>query len=297
MDMHGLKVAKRIFRGVAAMSGGGGHRDGCGDCGHFHWPTLRPPGIPCFKDGSYIRTSRGETLVEELQVGDRVATPDGYASVNWIGWRRFSIPAYTTPEAALPVRISQNALADGVPSRDLYVSQEHAIFLDGLLIPARALVNERTITLCRAFAEVTYYHVQLEAHSILFADGAPAESFLESGDNHLFFSAGSHGAPLHPNFAGHIGRLVPNHPEGLRRLSGYIARGANLIRRAAAWAGAKSVAELARNLNERAIKHHLGAVAIRSSDGPAVMAVRRRLELRADELESTKFGAVVRLCA
>jgi hypothetical protein len=155
--------------------------------------------VVCFLNGTYIATPNGETPVEQLAVGDEVMTHCGKAyPIIWIGRRRIDLTTHPRPETVAPVRIRRDAFAVGMPHRDLLVSPDHAIFVDGKLICARQLVNGSTIRPERDWAAVDYYHVELDSHAILLAEGLPAESYLDTGNRGFFANSG---APLvlHPD--------------------------------------------------------------------------------------------------
>ena len=144
----------------------------------------------CFAAGTRIMTSIGEVPVEDLRGGDLVVTLSGRGEplkpVLWVGRRH--VPLAGNPAAAelRPVLVKAGALGSGTPRRDLLVSPDHCLFLDGALVPARLLVNGRTILSERRGAEVTYYHVELERHDVLLAEGAAAESWLDCGNRAWF---------------------------------------------------------------------------------------------------------------
>jgi hypothetical protein len=144
----------------------------------------------CFAAGTRILTAEGEVEVERLKAGDLVATLSGRGSpmkpVLWLGRRRVVLAGHPNADAIAPVRIMAGALGQGAPHRDLLVSPDHCLFLDGALVPARLLVNGTTIVAERGLAEVTYYHVELESHDVLLAEGAAAESWLDC-DNRSWF--------------------------------------------------------------------------------------------------------------
>jgi hypothetical protein len=135
----------------------------------------------CFCAGTRIATPNGEAAVEALQVGDLVRLADGRAlPVRWLG-RQTVASRFTDPVRAWPVRVRAGALGGNLPMRDLVVSPGHALLLDGLLVQAGALVNGTTIVREAKVPETfTYWHVELGEHAILLAEGAAAESFLET---------------------------------------------------------------------------------------------------------------------
>lgn len=145
----------------------------------------------CFLAGTMIRTDRGEVRVEDLAVGDRVAAcVDGgeeYREIRWIGHRSTVVRSWLEDdEAGFPVRILRNALGDNLPHKDLLVTPEHALYLEGAFVPARMLVNGRSIFYDRTLTHFDYYHIETEKHSIIWSDGVPSESYLDTGDRRRF---------------------------------------------------------------------------------------------------------------
>ncbi len=145
---------------------------------------------PCFCAGTLILTDGGERPVELLQAGDLVVTRrdgiDTLMPVRWIGQRRLHVARHPEPEQVAPIRIGRDAVAPGVPCRDLRVSPDHAVFLDDRLVQARQLVNGMTIRRDMACTVVTYHHVELDQHAILLADGLACESYLDTGNRAQF---------------------------------------------------------------------------------------------------------------
>jgi hypothetical protein len=145
--------------------------------------------IPCFAAGTRILTPAGEVPVEALRAGDPVVLARGGTTrVRWIGLRHVECRAHRAPHAVMPVRIRAGAIAPGIPARDLFVSPDHAVHLDGVLIPARCLVNGHSIVQAAVDA-VTYFHVELPRHDVLLAEGLAAESYLDTGNRFGFADA------------------------------------------------------------------------------------------------------------
>jgi hypothetical protein len=145
--------------------------------------------------GTQITIPQGEISVESLQRGDLVVTADGRnVPVRWIGRQTIST-LFADPVRVLPICIKAGALAENVPSRDLYVSPDHAILVDDILVHASALVNGTSIVRAPAPASTfTYYHVELADHSLLLADNVPAESFIDNVDRLAFDNWDEHEA-------------------------------------------------------------------------------------------------------
>ena len=91
---------------------------------------------------------------------------------------------------ALPVRIARSAIAPNVPHDDLYVTREHALFIDGLLVSARLLINDTTITVyeAREYDELEYFHIKLESHDVIYAEGAPVETLVNVDEGAVNFA-------------------------------------------------------------------------------------------------------------
>jgi hypothetical protein len=103
------------------------------------------------------------------------------------------------PSAIWPIRIQPGAFAQNVPARDLWVSPGHSILVDGVLIQAEQLVNGATIVQV-PLASVEYWHVELDSHDILLAEGLAAESYLDTGNRAGFFNSGGTYLEAHPDF-------------------------------------------------------------------------------------------------
>jgi hypothetical protein len=119
--------------------------------------------------------------------------------VKWIGQRTIDLARHLRPDLAAPVCIRRHAMGPDQPHRDLFVSPDHCLFIDGTLIPALMLVNDMTVVQDGDRASVQYFHVELERHGILLAEGLPAESYLDTG-NRAFFANTGLAMLLHPEF-------------------------------------------------------------------------------------------------
>jgi hypothetical protein len=153
----------------------------------------------CFLAGTLIRTPSGEVAVESLKRGDVVVTQDGRnVPVDWLGVQTVSL-RFADKMRVLPIRIRAGALAENVPCRDLLVSPDHAILVDGALIHASALINGTSIIReSNVPATLMYYHVEVEDHSLVMAENTPAETFVDNVDRLNFDNWAEHEA-LYPN--------------------------------------------------------------------------------------------------
>jgi Ca2+-binding RTX toxin-like protein len=164
----------------------------------YNAPTVQATDLqlsPCYCSGTRILTDRGEMPIETLAIGDTLITRSGAARpLRWIGRRSYGGRFAAANRSLLPVLIRAGALADHVPKRDLYVSPNHALYLDNLLIPAAALVNGASIVQMEAAAWVDYFHLELATHDIIIAEGVEAESYLDDNNRGMFQNAAEYTA-------------------------------------------------------------------------------------------------------
>jgi hypothetical protein len=150
-------------------------------------PVSEAPGIVCFLAGTLVATPEGATQIEMLLPGDLVLTANGGAApVKWLFQQTVST-VFADPARVAPVRISQGALGENLPLRDLLVSGDHALYLDGALVQAGALVNGSTVVRERNLPQTfVYYHVELADHALILAEGVAAETFVDNVGRRAF---------------------------------------------------------------------------------------------------------------
>jgi hypothetical protein len=154
--------------------------------------------LQCFASGTRIATPDGARTVDMLRVGDQVRLHDGEAgTIEWVGHRHVDCERHPAPEKVLPFRIAAHTFGRGKPDRDLLLSPDHAVFVDGVLIPVKYLANGTTIRQV-VVAEVTYHHFELRHHAIVEAENLTVETLLPGSDKTAF--AGSAVTALHPDF-------------------------------------------------------------------------------------------------
>lgn len=186
-------------------------------------------GPNCFLKGTVLDTSTGAVAIETLQAGDSVMTADGrHKQIMWIGRRRYKRSGVTWQRHVVPVRIAAHALAANVPSRDLYVSPAHALLIDGYLIKAIDLVNGVSVTHDQLPGdEIEYFHIALDSHEAILAEGTPVETLFVEPGMHENFSNGVEFARLYPlsiaqpmrRFAPEVGYDARIHMKALLRVA------------------------------------------------------------------------------
>ncbi|MCB8880174.1 Hint domain-containing protein [Acidisoma cellulosilytica] len=151
----------------------------------------------CFAHGTHILTLSGEVPVQDLSVGDVLVSGTGGPpqAIRWIGARRVDCHRHPDPDKVVPVRIAANAFGQGCPHRDLVLSPDHAVFAEGVLIPVKHLVNGKTVRRMPP-RSLMYYHIELEQHDVVLAEGLPCESYLDTGDRAAFSDGPT--TDLHP---------------------------------------------------------------------------------------------------
>jgi hypothetical protein len=179
------------FPGSQPVSGGGS-TGGLGGSG-----GSPGSGAICFLKGTRITTDQGPLAIEELNIGDQILTHRGnFKTLKWIGKTTYKKnPNANWNDKVRPVCIKHSAIEQNIPNRDLYVSPAHALFLNGVLISAKQLINHITIE----FAEleytdqIEYFHLEFDVHEVIYAEGALAESFQALQQREMFSNFGEYG--------------------------------------------------------------------------------------------------------
>ena len=154
---------------------------------------------PCYCRGTMILTDRGERPVEELEIGDSVITGAGLRRpIKWIGRRSYSGRYILGRKDLLPICFKADSLGANLPQRDLWISPHHAMYLEGVLIEARALVNGVSIVQAAKVDQVEYFHIELESHDLVLVEGALSETFIDDDSRMMFHNAHEY-AVLYPN--------------------------------------------------------------------------------------------------
>lgn len=149
----------------------------------------------CFLKDSLIKTQNGYMPVQNITSGEMVSVfidgTEEQKEVVWAGTAHVVVNA-NLPEdqAGYPVRILKNAISENVPFKDMLITPEHCLFVEGKFIPARMLVNGRSIYYDTSITSYDYYHIETEKHSVIMADGMLTESYLDTGNRCNFRQAG-----------------------------------------------------------------------------------------------------------
>jgi len=124
--------------------------------------------------------------VEQLAAGDHAVTADGAREpIVWLGQRAVNCDAHPAPETVWPVRVRAGAFGENIPVRDLYLSPDHAVFVNSVLVPVKLLIDGDSIAQVKR-DRVRYFHVELPRHAVILAEGLTVESYLDTGDRANF---------------------------------------------------------------------------------------------------------------
>lgn len=141
---------------------------------------------PCFLAGTLIEAETGLVAVETLRAGQRLrCIRDGKTSFQRIkAVKRGTVSVLKASnlgldEAGCSVRICKNAFGDGQPFQDLLVTSEHRFLLDGKLVAIRTMVNGASIRYETDLEHYAYYHIEMERHEIILANGVRTESYAD----------------------------------------------------------------------------------------------------------------------
>ena len=193
-----------IFAGGFGGGGGGGGGFAFADVGGAG--TIHGS-IACYCPGTLIETRRGQKPVEKLEIGDKVMTVSGtLRPIKWIGRRSYGGRFVMGRKDILPVCIKAGALGDDLPRRDLWISPHHAMYLEGVLIEAKDLVNGASIVQTERADKVEYFHIELDSHDVIVAEGALSETFVDDDSRGMFHNAHEYSA-LYPD----AGRAAPRY--------------------------------------------------------------------------------------
>ena len=156
--------------------------------------------VACYAAGTRIRTPSGESDVATLAPDDIVVTASGrQCPIKWIGHRIVDCRRHPEPEKVWPIQILAGAFGPQTPDRDLFLSPDHAVFAQGVLIPVKHLINGASITQVER-GEIAYFHIELDQHDVILADNLPCESYLDNGSRSAFANGGAV-LQLHPDFS------------------------------------------------------------------------------------------------
>ena len=166
-----------------------------------------PPPIICFMKGTQILSEKGYIPVENLKVGDQLITSGKiiknnklersqasnlvfpYKQIQWIGSFTVDQPNINS----YPICLKRGSIDKkaNMPSSDLYVSPEHSICVNNRMIPAKYLVNGKTIFQDTSLKNksIEYYHIEMPYHCAIISNGISSESYIDSGNRGMFNDA------------------------------------------------------------------------------------------------------------
>jgi len=154
-------------------------------------PSVRPRPVHCLLKGTKISTPSGNRPVQKLQIGDEVHTLSGPKAIKWIGHNKFTKEeGRPWQDSVMPIRVARFAMDDHSPHSDLYLSPLHCIFFNEALIPVKYLINGTSVAQGAPsdMSVIEYYHIELDTHEVIYAEGALVESFIDDDSSRENFS-------------------------------------------------------------------------------------------------------------
>lgn len=192
--------------------------------------------VSCFVHGtsiSIVKNGNGQnTPVEKLSIGDEIVTGSGKQKIKWIGKSDYDGRFIVGNHMMLPVCFKAGSITDNVPAHDLYVSPGHGMCLDGILIPAWRLINGVSVTQENSVERVSYFHIELDRHDIIYAENCPTESFFNGAETHrAAFQNGAEFAELYPDEQDFGTMCLPRVEHGfdLQAIQARIAKRAGIV--------------------------------------------------------------------
>jgi hypothetical protein len=187
------------FTGPVSITGGA-----CSGPGPEPQPEPQPspqpePGsqaIVCYLKGTLILTNKGFVPIENIKAGHKVVTKGKiyknkyinnaanlkFESVYWVS--KFKV--INLNSKSRPICIKADALEKNYPLKDLYVSPNHGLLLNGEMVLAKNLVIGTTIYQDNEINDVEYYHLECESHSAIIANGVLSESYFGGNNRDVF---------------------------------------------------------------------------------------------------------------
>jgi hypothetical protein len=141
----------------------------------------------CFLSGTLISTKNRKVPVQELVIGDKIIASDNREHIiKWIGRRTYRQPFKKNDRTIFPICICKSAFSDNIPSENLFLSPEHSILIENLLVPSKFLVNGKSIKIIDNLSEISYYHIELDNHELILAENTKVETFIDAGSRKIF---------------------------------------------------------------------------------------------------------------
>jgi len=194
LGVFAATVSSRPSQALGTKWWHGGHGGGGGGGGGS--------GANCLLKGTLVETPTGPVAVETLSVGDLVTTVRGEARpVKWVGRQSHRKGGTQWNESVMPIRVRRHAIDGKTPQRDLYLSPNHALLIDGVLIRVKDLVNGQSIARVSMDKPIDYYNIVLDSHDAVLAEGAAVETYLMRGASYRSFTNFAEYQELYPDEA------------------------------------------------------------------------------------------------